>query len=260
MNIDPEFLDVDFEKDPHFIFGDRGMRCFGAKKFGDEITSIEQSQWPELIEKMEGGWLELLVKHIYDQGQEGSCVGNATAQAVNVIQASQIGKDASVLISPMSIYAFIGQSPSSGAIVSDAMDFISQHGCLPLDTPGYAALYAHVLPATGYHRAREQFRKWGDSWKATAAQFRGVEFFQIDRYSELVSASLLGFPVVVGRQGHSICYLRPLLAAGKIKFLYANSWGQWGQAAGDLPYGFGIDSSTLVQDSASWAFAIRAVI
>ncbi len=244
-----DFVDVDFTKEPQFVFGDLGAACFGSyKEFAAPIMSdAEINDWIEKTDA-EGGGLDSLVVNIFDQGQEGSCVGNATTQAHQIKQAQQFGKDRVVKLSAISLYKQIGRSAQSGAVVSDAMAAIEETGILPLDTPENRAKYAsRVMPPRGFGS------RWPDSWRDTAKLFRGVEFNVIRSTAALYTACCQGHPVIVGRQGHSICYVRPTMKNGRRVFKYCNSWGNWGDA------GYGYDTESQVKMSASWAFAIRSV-
>jgi hypothetical protein len=262
FEIDDKFIDVDFTKQPEYIFGDLGLRAFRSQQRYESAASlIPESEWPSHIEALQetGGGMERLIPLIYNQGSEGSCVGNAAAQAMNIVQAMQVGFDDLIIVSPISIYVFIGSSPQSGAMVDDALTHISKIGALPLDTAENKAKYEHTLPATGYHAARTKINSWPSSWKDTARNLIGIEALEITSVPSLVTASLRGFPIVVGREGHSICYVRPLLRNNSLVFLYVNSWGPWGQAAGTFSKGFGVDTLSVIKKSASWAFALRSV-
>ena len=70
-----------------------------------------------------------------------------------------------------------------------------------------------------------------------------------------MSALLAGFPVVGGRQGHAICYVRLVLVNGVLKLKYANSWGVWGD------FGYGYDSLDLMAANIKsyGAWALRSV-
>lgn len=264
VDIDDKFEDVDFT-DPSVwpedckingepVCGDLGgtfeVPCGNYAADEPVLSWNEIDAAIEALDAEPESSLEFLIRRVYNQKNEGSCVGNASTQGEEVVGVKEFGKELMPELSAISMYKQIGRSPSSGAMVSDAMVALRETGVLPLDTPANRAKYgAHVMPPTGFHT------KWPADWKTTAAKFRGAEFLTIDGLQEIFSAVCKGHPVIVGRQGHSILYLRPL--PGR-KFLYVNSWGQWGQAAGHMPSGFGVDSANQVKQSASWAFAIRA--
>ncbi len=211
------------------------------------MTMAEVRAWVEQTDDI-GGGLDALILWILNQLNEGSCVGNATVQAVMVKLCQLFGPEFVVRLSAISLYKQIGRSANSGAMVSDAMDAINEVGILPLDTPENRAKFGdHVMPATGFSK------RFPDGWKETAKRFRGVEFNVINSVEGIYTATCSGHPVVVGRQGHSIVYLRPTMRNGKLCMKYANSWGDWGDK------GFGYDSESQIRQSASWAFAIRNV-
>jgi hypothetical protein len=194
------------------------------------------------------------VKWVLDQGNEGSCVVNAGAQAHMICQAKAIGLDRVVQMSAISLYKQIGSSPNSGAMVEDCIDRLADTGFLPLDTPENRARFgSHVMPPRGFHT------RWPDGWKTTAAKFAGLEGFACDSVNEMVSALLRGMPVQVGRAGHSITYLEPTYEDGSLAIDYVNSWGDWGFAKGSQSSGFGRDTSRLYRESADWCYAFQAV-
>ena len=260
MDIDPRYLDLDLSAEAashNFGVGNagRGEGTF-AGKFGDTMSIIPRSKWQEECEKLEGNSLDLLVSRLYDQKQEGACVSNAAGQAHEIMQAVQYGKSQVVHLSAISLYKRCGRSPGSGSMLSDNLREMRTVGVLPLDNPENRKLFGeHVMPNTGF------YSQYPDGWQETAKLFRGDEWWEIDSVDELISAQLLGYPVVVGRSGHSIVYVRPFYKNGRLYNLYCNSWGEgWGQAGGTFKSGFGVDSESYIRNSAYWAFALRSVV
>lgn len=260
MNINPAFVDVEFDAQPEFVFGDKGVgsfRCGTPAAYGDSLPLVPESQWRDAVAKMEAeqAGAEWLVTRIYDQKNEGSCVANACSQALEIVQAKQFGKENVVHLSAMSLYQRIGSGPNSGAMVSDGLDEIAERGVLPLDTPENRAKYGDaVMPNTGWRNPKPA------NWEATAKLFKATEWFTVKSRAELISALLNGHPVVVGRAGHSICYVRPVYDGNSLLVAYANSWGAWGQGMGDHAAGFGFDSERNIRSSAGWAFALRSIV
>lgn len=252
-DIDDRFIDVVFEDEPQYVFGNLGARMFGAcASFGDSIGIIPESEWRGHIERMdaENSGIDQLVTRIYDQKQEGSCVANACSQAIEILQAAQFGKENVTHLSAMSLYKRIGRSPSSGAMVDDGLEESASRGVLPLDNPENRAKFGDaVMPNTGWSN------RFPDGWEATAKRFRVTEWFVLRSVAELVTAGIKGHPIVVGRAGHSICYCRPMYRNGQLVFKYVNSWSEnWADK------GFGYDSISMIRQSASWAFAARSVV
>lgn len=260
MDVDREFIDMDFTKHPQYVRGDLGVRPFGKvfRSYADAVPEIPEANWQKLTEDMEaaGGGIENLVTRIFDQGQEGSCVGNAATQGHEIIQADQFGKENVVQLSAISLYKQIGSSPNSGSNVNDALDASQSTGILPLDNEENRKRFGvNVMPHTGF------YTPYPSAWKNTAKLFRVDEAYVVQSVAGLMTAGLLRHPIIVGRSGHSICYCRPAYRNGALGFIYANSWTpQWGFAAGDFQGGFGFDSLSMVRASASWAYVIRSVI
>lgn len=249
--IDDRYIDVDFTIDPLYTMGDNGQDpMFFGDAYEDRYGVMSPEQIDEAIEKQDADDIGLddLVVNIFNQGKEGSCVANAWGQAHQVLQAKQLGKDRVTKLSAISLYKQIGTSAQSGANVTRGGETMASIGILPLDTPENRAKYKHVMPATGFST------RYPDNWKETAKLFRAHEMYRCKTVEGIFTANLRGFPVIVGRQGHSICYLRPTLYKGKRMMKYANSWGSWGDR------GYGYDTQSQIEMSASGAWAVRSII
>lgn len=251
-----QFLDVDFRRDPRYVrgFDDNETLAGMFSSYEDNTTLLTDSEIDDAIAEMDrlnnGG--DMLVSRIFDQGREGSCVSDQTAQCHEVTQALQFGIDRVVHLSAISLYKRIGRSPSSGAMVSDGMEEARDVGILPLDNPENRARFgAMVMPNTGFY---EKYPA-GD-WKATAKMFRFDEYDVITTLRGMLTALCRRQPVGVGRQGHSIAYVRPMGSKSKgYKARYANSWSEeWGDK------GFGLDTLSQMNMSAGWAYTPRSVI
>lgn len=237
--------------------GDRSARTFGLplepgvfRSYGDEAPVYPESQWKEMAEAMAkaGGGCTQLVTRVYNQKSEGSCVANATSQSHEIVQATQFGKDRVVHLSAISLYKRIGRSASSGAMVSDGLEEMSERGILPLDDEANKAKFKHTMPNTGFKTP------YPDGWEETAKMFGAHEWLVVNAVDELISALLNQHPVVVGRSGHSICYCDPVYKDGNLVVKYVNSWGDWGDE------GYGYDSTKLIKSSSNWAFALRSIV
>jgi hypothetical protein len=261
--IDPRFVDADFRTFPEYVPGDvrpenMAELCASMPEFEAAAPLIPSSQYKEIADETQAKklGLEFLIRWVLNQGREGSCVGNAAVAMVMMILAKQFGKAFVTALSAISLYQLIGRSPSSGAMVPDALDKLKAVGAIPLDTPENRAKFGSVvMPATGFYSKRPS------GWEQVAANFKIDEFFVIRSYEGLISALLSGNPVVVGRQGHSICYVGVVFVNGKLYVLYVNSWGgNWGLSAGLFPAGFGLDSVSTVRQASGWAFTARSIV
>jgi hypothetical protein len=258
IEINDEYVDVDFSKHPQFVSGFNGYG--DAERFANFAESnrvLTRSEIEQEAEKTaaEGSGNAGLVVEVKNQRNEGSCVGNASTQGLQVLEARRLGKDRVTLLSAIATYKQIGRSPNSGAMVDDSMTALENVGTLPLDTPANRAKFGdQVMPATGF------YTKFPENWKQTARHFRLSEVLVVRSFEALLSAMLCGHPVVVGREGHSILYLDVIVRNGRLYALYVNSWGQWGQGAGDFAYGFGLDTESQIKKSAGWAYAMRSMV
>ncbi len=252
------FLDLDLDREarhrgtPIGTFPRRDKCGHRYPVFEDAIQEIPQADWGNIVTPADarGGMLDRLVTRIYDQGQEGSCASNATSQANEILQATQLGKDQVVHLSAISLYKRVGSSSQSGSMVSDNLDEMVARGILPLDNPENEARFAHTMPATGFSTP------FPSGWEATGKQFGCQEWYDVSTTGGFATALLLGIPVVYGRQGHSICAVRLVLQGGKWVVKYANSWGDWGEN------GYGYDSLSMLATylSSYGAFAPRSLV
>lgn len=248
--INPKFLDVDFTKDPRYVCGYQAVGDHRCLAYADSTDLIPESEWRELVALIDagGGGADRLVTRIYDQKNEGSCVANACSQGHEILQAKQLGRDRVTHLSAMSLYKRIGSSPNSGAMVSDGMDEMSERGILPLDNPENRARFGDkVMPNTGWRTAMPS------GWEDVAKLFRLDERRVITSVNEMMTALIKQEPVIVGREGHSICYVRPMWD-GRWVVKYANSWGDWGEK------GYGFDSLNQIKKSSGWAFALQSIV
>lgn len=258
--MDDEFIDIDFSTQPQFVRGDLGrnpskLMCAAAD---DQVPLLAEDTWRGLAEQTDaaGGGLDRLVTRIFNQGQEGSCVANATTQLHQVMQAFQAGKSNVTQLSAISLYKRIGRSAQSGAMVDDGMEEACSRGILPLDTPANRLRFGSVvMPNTGFGAP------FPANWQAVAAQFRGDERLIVRSTEAMFSCLFAGHPVCVGRAGHSILYLRPVWKNEKWLIKYVNSWGDttWGEGFDGHAGGFGYDTKKLFESAADWAFTLRSV-
>lgn len=255
--IDDRYEDVNFEDELGYGKGSLDVPYFEELLMGsyeDQSAVLSDQELREAADQQEEhGGMEELVTRVFNQRQEGSCVGNASCAGNQIIQAKQFGTDRVVQLSAISLYKQIGRSPGSGATVSSGLRAMQSVGVLPLDTAENRQEYGdHVMPNTGFHRP------FPDDWKETAAKFKTVEAHVIQTMQGLFSALARQEPVIVGREGHSICYVRLLWDNGW-KVVYVNSWGNWGFGYGKFDSGFGIDTRSKIQKSSRWAFVLRTV-
>lgn len=244
--INDQFLDVDFEKCPEFVFGDKGARTFGKPSYEQRFGTLTPREIEEAIDATDaiGGSFDLLPIRTYNQKQEGSCASNATGWAMEATQFKQYGKV--IELSPIHLYKRVART-DNGSVISDNWDEIERRGILPLDTPVNRLEFDHVMPHTGFNLPMP------GGWESTAIKFAGLEAWPINTLDGLYTAMCSGFPCVVGRDGHAIVYGRLMRSSGRKVAKYKNSWGQWGED------GWGYDSESKINAAARWAFALRAV-
>lgn len=258
-NIDDRYVDVDFTKEEPYVFGDLGGLAFAGRLpvFEDNFPLLSEAEIDAAIEaKMAADLCGAdYVTRIMNQGQEGSCVGNMLAQALECLQAKQYGKDAVIPISAISLYKQIGRSPSSGATIPDGWEAVTIVGGLPLDTPENRARFGdQVMPHTGFRTP------YPNNWRDTAKLLRVGEGYVIRSERAYWTALCKDWFVGVGREGHSVLQTDPLRYRGSRASRYANSWREsWGLAYKGFSGGFGIDTARQIRQSANWAIAFRSI-
>ena len=258
-DIDDRFIDVNFDEvfdddSNEFVRGDNGSEHFGdfGRSYEDTFASsiLTESEVREAIERIDdaGGGIDRLVTRIYNQRSEGSCVANACSQAHEILQAVQLGKENVTHLSAISLYKRIGRSARSGANVGNGLKEMKSRGILPLDNDANRLEFnEQVMPNTGFKT------RYPSNWEPTAAHFSGVEYHSVNTLMGLMTGLCHGFPVIVGREGHSICYVRPMWEKRRFVVKYANSWGNWGDD------GYGYDTLSQIKKSAGRAFVLRSV-
>ncbi len=258
--VDSKYIDVKFDEQPEYTFGCiEKTEFFGSAPYAEDVIEILPEN--RLIEEYEknkavGASAANMVTRIYNQGNEGSCVGNATAQAIEVLQAIQFGIDNVVPISAISVYKHIGSSPNSGATIEDACEAIQTIGALPLDTPENRAKFGNiVMPHTGFRTP------FPEGYEKVAADFQAFEVFKIRNTAAMKNCLVRpDIVVIVGREGHSVLYVEPEIENRRTwNADYVNSWGKWGFGKGRFDYGFGRDTMRQIEKSSYFAFGIRAI-
>lgn len=254
--LDESYLDLDFVKQPQYVQGDLGPPP--ANIFADyeeTLGNIPRADWKEIIEEMEArsSGPEYYIKWIYNQGNVGSCTSHATCQAMVSTAVRQFGHRRAVILSPISLYKRVARSPNSGSAIKDNVDVAMAEGVLPADIEENRR-FPHRMPSADWGA------RFPDNWQETASLFRLGEVYICRNVDAVISALLRGHFVIVGRQGHAICYVRPTYShRGELVAVYANSWGKWGFGFGDFQYGFGADSESLIARASQWAVAVRTV-
>jgi len=208
---------------------------------------------------------------VYDQGQVGSCTGNATAGALQFDRRKQGLPD----WVPSRLFAYFNgrlaegtTGSDSGAQISDVIDGVTEYGdCPETEWPYDVGQVSTQPPAQCYTDAVKYkvVQKWAvpqslqDTRDCLASGFPFVFDFVVHRDFESQSVAQTGvlgipgwFDPVVG--GHAV------LAVGYDDdtrvFIVRNSWGdQWGQAGYfTMPYDYLLSS-----DLASDLWVIRVV-
>lgn len=219
-----------------------------------------RSDWGDLLK--DNVSLERLIQWIHDQNPEGTCASNASACVFEAASRLSVGQNATMMMSPISVYRWIAPNGDAGSNIGDNLEQARKVGFLPVDTPeNRAKLKAmglnenHVLKHTGYSQ------RFPDGWKETAAYFQPDEAYEITTFDGIISAMLDDFPVVYGRSGHAIAGVTPIYRNGVWYVKYANSWGKWGEVGENNLQMFGYDSESFLSNQVRYykAWACRTI-
>lgn len=222
---------------------------------------IPESNFREILEDT-GIALSGLKRYQYNQRNEGTCTGNAAAQAYAYQWKMQFPSIELVATpSPIAHYRGhrCGSGPNSGSSVYCNMNSIKSKGTLLIkDTNSMGrAIYEkaglpqeHLLNAVGFYQSFD----WNSAWLDTAKHFRFDEMYDVATGQGFFTALLRGFTIVYGRQGHAICAADVVYRSGGLYAKYDNSWGEWGDN------GFGYDSQSLINRSSRGAIAVRSIV
>lgn len=124
-------------------------------------------------------------------------------------------KSASVWISCLSLYAEANPQQWGGAGVRQILSIAAKRGCLPDSIQPRDWGFKHTLHGTcgagGVNQARGSWTpvsRFPEGWKETAKHFRPLEYIFPDSWEQTVCLVLHGFGVGVGRDGHSVPYMK----------------------------------------------------
>ena len=217
--------------------------------FEDIERPIPRNEWEGII--AERAPLRPLVQRIKEQ-QYGSCASHATTQAFEIAWCMAYGVEDWIEFSPMAIYPHVSSRANSGSTIGDNMRYITQSGLVPV--PGGEPFLERAGIPIYVRGENDYYGRFPSGWQDTAKHFRAAEVFDVASVEGLVTGLLMGFPAVVGRSGHAICYVDPMMDGNRLSFRYANSWSpQWGDD------GFGIDQESAISRAipSYGAFLIR---
>mgnify|MGYP000275804364 FL=1 len=119
---------------------------------------------------------------IYDQNPQSSCTGMGAAGAFGTAWALAFPNDPH-RFSPCFIYGLINGGRDQGASVMDTMEVLRDIGTCLESTVGPREIWQS---------------RWPSSAKKEATRFKGIAFYVIDTYDQMVTAILNNKPVVFG--------------------------------------------------------------
>lgn len=124
-------------------------------------------------------------------------------------------KSASVWISPLSLYAEANPGQWGGAGVVQILRIAASRGCIPDKIQPREWGFAHTLQGTvgsgGINQSRGPWvsvKNFPSGWMETAKHFKPLEYIFPDSWEQTVCLVLNGYAVGVGRDGHSVPYVK----------------------------------------------------
>lgn len=197
----------------------------------ERIKVIPRDQWADYAQDAS---LTPFIKTVLDQDGVGSCATESSTGGV-MIDLAMAGVP-HVELNPWFIYQATSGGRDRGSSIDENLAFIRQYG---------------IAPTSIWPRSKGWSTTPSEEAFAAALEFRIEEFYDIASIDEMVSALLLGFPVIYGADGHSVCKVQHL---DDTKGLDLNSWGtSWGDN------GLGVWASYRAVNWSYGAFAIRTV-
>lgn len=201
------------------------------------LPIIPRGQWPERFSLLPEGILRGLVGRINNQGNLGSCVGNATVLSVEISRT--IAGLSWIDLSASSVYVPLAWPRDRGTDLESAAQQITQVGAAPVS----------LIAANEWSNPA----RWPTAWKNAARCFRVVKLGRVQpTFDGVASAVLQGHPVVIGIRwpgggGHSVCVVGIAQVSNKWHLVIANSWGDdWGDG------GFGLLTEAQVSTLANY--------
>ena len=200
----------------------------GCPPMADVIEIIPEKDWGDLIGKVS---LRPNVKVILDQDGVGSCATESCTQGLMIVR--DVARLPFELLNPWSVYCWTSGGRDQGSNIDSNLVHARDKG---------------ILPESYWPRSKGWRTKPPTGWEDVAKDFQIEEFYDIRNTTEVGSALIKGFAVVMGWSGHSVILTRLL---DNETAEYCNSWDEsWGDS------GFG----TIKLRSINWgygAFSIR---
>lgn len=165
---------------------------------------------------------------ILNQGQYGSCNGQALAEAL--ARARVLRGLPKLLLSGAYAYSKMNGGRDNGSALEDGLKVVQQYGCAPLDLVPQNQIYPNLQPKNADQEA---------------AKHKGLSAFAVETKQGLRSALAAGFPCIVavhvgnrfdtlkggicgldnGSGNHAVCVDDLKIINGTEVYDMANSWG-----------------------------------
>jgi hypothetical protein len=224
-----EFVIDDSTNDHRIHGGERGLDLSlrpvagvaayagAAEPFPQELL-IPRSEWQARIEEMveQKSQLSDLIKQAdlpcKDQQRTNYCWVNAGTHCVEIVRSVQ--NQAKVILSPASAGAQIKNYRNEGGWGREALDWISQHGLVPVDKwPANAIDRQYCTPEN----------------TQLAQKYKHTEWWALDssNVDQIISCLLRRVPISVGYSwwSHQVTAVDPVWQDGAIALRFRNSWG-----------------------------------
>lgn len=258
FQVNPKFVDVDFDIDANKIKGFRGLIIDPAEKSDAPQFRAEwivpRAEWKDRIEQAEREKtaLPFFRKARNNQSPESSCVHNAGEVVRDSMRNKQLGEKWMVKCSPMSSYCRVTTRRGSGSTMWGALQILKAgirgNGQLPEKNPRNLAMFGdycvHQNTPFISNNGRNYFKS---DWESIAQWFTVVEWYAISSYEEFISALIRGWGVCYGRSGHSIAGMQAVWYKNQAICKYLDSYGH-----GRGEDGYLFDSPNKMSTGGAW--------
>ncbi|MGB5050675.1 MAG: hypothetical protein WBO46_17140 [Caldilineaceae bacterium] len=216
--------------------------CGSASRAFPQALWIERSDWADKARENDKNktWAANYVDRFTNQNPTHECTCHSLRTNAEAARNRQRGiifadgpkKDfrytesgqASVWLSPLSVYAEANPRQWGGANVRQVLEIACRRGMLPETKQPRAYEFKHAIHGTtgqgGMNQASGPWisvSSFPSGWEETAAKFKPLEVIFPESYEQAICLILHGYVVSVGRSGHAVPWDQLIFESGELK-------------------------------------------